>query len=170
MRKHGIAHGITLIIPLLIAITAIVGHAIKAPYLASLSADGLVTMKPATALAFIAACLMTWEDKAKRHAAVFIVALASLACLGYWVETEESFTVGKGVPSLVTVACFYSLCVSAVWRRSFAFPPILLGLTALAGYALGFPAMYYYVNVSTAMSVGAAISFICLGLAATVRD
>jgi|GEM_PF-6388586 len=153
---------------------------------------GRVTMKPATATAFILAGAMIMLTHIPNHRqwrpsviSGCAFSVAGLMLMTMYVHGDifglegdaPVFTSSPGRPSVFTIMCFLGL---AIWgiahvcdiRRAVIVPWLvaLVGIVAMIGYAMDWPLLYSYIDgASTAMAVHTAFGFVLLGVSAGVR-
>lgn len=141
-------------------------------------------MMPLTAFNFVVAAIVgTMLDRSDSGlfrdativslgAFIVITMLSVLVAFGIvvvpWGSPRVHMAVGEGVPSLGTAAGFLLFAIAAwcvLHGRSPKVPSVAmcgLALTALTGYAMGLPSLYFHSpELSTAMAVHTAI---CTGL------
>lgn len=134
-----------------------------------------VTMKPATALSFVLLgiglllrrrhCLANWLLSAGA-AAVWLAQFGMLPFLEFEGEAA-AWSVGANVPSWATTIAATCVALASIARRWWLFASTAaIGATALLGYALQVPALFFYVDgVSTAMAFHTGASFLVFGVA-----
>lgn len=141
-----------------------------------------VTMKPATAISFVAAgialaLIATGNDFDRLVSglisAAHIVALGASATLGWFggEQADAIKSVGPDVPSWGTVVAFllvsYAGFMSAIGHPAAArcgWAVLMIATSAVIGYLIDVEWMYFYIEKSsTAMAIHTAVGFAALG-------
>lgn len=171
-----------LVLVVLISVSVLIGHSFSIPLLISWGA-GFVSMKYITALTMIVAAGAVLATKYSTRVSVAINFGASTAVLlsvflvsgasnllGI-VESSHVMTVHPGFPSTGALLCFFAIATDGIILsltgpsrpRYAAVAVLILTLTAMAGYALNVPTLYWYVKGwSTGMALPTAVCFVLL--------
>ncbi len=142
------------------------------PYVHRLQ-DDWVTQKVSTALLFLMGTGLVF---AKHHRTIDAISIAIVAfsTLAIFVgigpaEVDAVRTTRSGIPSFFTVLGFWSLVLSAMLDRRFAWIPIGLGVIALVGYGFASPALAWEYEWSSGMAFVTALDFVLLGAIARLN-